>query len=105
MARYLQDDVQTVLAKGRPGSALPRRYGTAYGNLHVDELTARVSSADITATLDAMTVPFDPAFDSTDGAPGADRRRGDAGREAAPSARPTRTTSSWPPRCCRSAST
>ena len=66
MARYLQDDVRTILAKGRPGSALPRRFGTAYGNLHVDELTARVSGADITATLDAMTVPFDPAFDSSD---------------------------------------
>ncbi len=67
MARYLQDDVRTLLGKGRPGSLLPRRFGTAYGNLHIDELTARVSGADITATLDAMTVPFAPEFDSTDG--------------------------------------
>jgi len=67
MARYLGDDVQTTLARGRPWSALPRRTGTNYGMLHVAELTARVASADITATLDQMAVPFDPAFDSTAG--------------------------------------
>lgn len=67
MARYVQDDVQTALAKGRPWSALPRRYGTAYGRIHLDELTSRVSSADITTTLDQMGVPFDPALDSTEG--------------------------------------
>ena len=31
------------------------------------ELTSRVASADITATLDQMAVPFDPQFDSTAG--------------------------------------
>lgn len=65
MARYLSDDVQTALAKGRPWSKLPRRYGTHFGALHVAELTSRVASADITATLDQMAVPFDPAIDST----------------------------------------
>ncbi|MGV1007207.1 MAG: DISARM system helicase DrmA [Dermatophilaceae bacterium] len=67
MTRYLQDDVQTALSKGRPWSGLPRRTGTAYGQLNPAELTARVSSADITSTLDAMAVAFDPAFDSTVG--------------------------------------
>lgn len=67
MARYLGDDVQTALAKGRPWSALPRRTGTNFGNLNIAELTSRVASADITATLDQMAVSFDPAFDSTDG--------------------------------------
>ena len=42
MARYMGDDVQTALAKGRPWSLLPRRNGTDYGQLHVAELTSRV---------------------------------------------------------------
>jgi hypothetical protein len=67
MARYLGDDVQTALAKRRPWSRLPSRTGTDFGNLNVAELTSRVSSADITATLDQMAIPFDPTFDSTDG--------------------------------------
>ncbi|WP_256842154.1 DISARM system helicase DrmA [Ornithinimicrobium cryptoxanthini] len=67
MARYMGDDIQTLLAKGRPWTGLPRRTGTAYGELNVAELTSRVSSADITTTLDQMAVPFDPEFDSTDG--------------------------------------
>ena len=67
MARYLGDDVQTALAKRRPWSRLPSRTGTDFGNLNIAELTSRVSSADITATLDQMAVPFDPAFDSAEG--------------------------------------
>ena len=67
MARYLGDDVQTALAKGRPWSLLPRRTGTDFGSLNTAELTSRVASADITATLDQMAVSFDPYFDSTDG--------------------------------------
>ena len=66
MTRYLQDDVETALAKGRPGSGLPRRIGTDYGHLNRAELTARVASADITRTLDEMAIGFDPAYDSTD---------------------------------------
>ena len=77
MARYLVDDVQTTLAKGRPGSRLPRRYGTDFGALNYDELTARVSSTEITRTLDQMAVPFDDAFDSTAG-----RRALSAARES-----------------------
>lgn len=67
MTRYLGDDVQTNLAKRRPWSLLPARTGTDFGSLHRAELTARVSNADITATLDEMTVGFDPARDSTTG--------------------------------------
>ncbi|WP_371679765.1 DISARM system helicase DrmA [Streptomyces sp. NBC_01276] len=67
MARYMSDDIQTALAKGRPWSKLPRRTGTEFGSLHVAELTSRVASAEITATLDRMAMPFDPAFDSTAG--------------------------------------
>jgi len=64
MARYISDDVQTALAKGHPWSLLPRRFGTV-GQLHLAELTSRVSSSDITGTLDQMGVSFDPRFDST----------------------------------------
>ncbi|HEX5406424.1 MAG TPA: helicase-related protein [Pseudonocardiaceae bacterium] len=65
MARYMGDDIQTALAKRRPWSLLPSRTGTAFGSLNVAELTSRVASADITATLDQMAVSFDPDFDST----------------------------------------
>lgn len=67
MARYMGDDIQTALSKGRPWSLLPRRTGTNFGELNRAELTSRVASADITATLDQMAVPFDPVFDSTQG--------------------------------------
>ena len=67
MARYLGDNVQTALVQRRPWSLLPSRTGADYGQLYVAELTSRVASADITATLDQMAVPFDPQFDSADG--------------------------------------
>lgn len=67
MARFMGDDIQTVLSKGRPWTGLPRRNGTDFGSLHVAELTSRVSSADITTTLDQMSVRFNESFDSTAG--------------------------------------
>ena len=67
MARYVQDDVQTALAKGLPGSALPKRTGNDYGSIKLGELTSRIASADITSTLEAMTRPFDPAAHTTAG--------------------------------------
>ena len=67
MARYIQDDVQTALAKGLPGSALPKRTGNDYGSIKLGELTSRIASADITSTLEAMTRPFDPAAHTTAG--------------------------------------
>jgi hypothetical protein len=67
MARYIGDDIQTAISKGRPWSLLPTRTGTDFGSLNLAELTSRVSSADITKTLDEMAVSFDPQFDSTAG--------------------------------------
>jgi hypothetical protein len=67
MARYLQDDVQSMLALGRPGSRLARRSGTHYGALRYEELTSRVASSQITRTLDEMAAAFDDDFDSTVG--------------------------------------
>ncbi|WP_278266143.1 DISARM system helicase DrmA [Nocardia sp. AG03] len=72
MARYLGDDIQTMLRKGRPWSRLPRRYGTGFDQLRTAELTSRVGSADITKVLDTMAVSFDPAMDAT-GAKGTKR--------------------------------
>ena len=103
MARYMGDDIQTALARRRPWSLLPRRTGTDYGQLNVAELTSRVASADITATLDQMAVPFDPRFDSTAGK----RELRALPRLASPSrnARHGRSTRYSPPRCSRWGST
>lgn len=65
MARYVQDDIQTALAKGLPGSRLPRRYGNAMPAIKLGELTSRIDSTTITATLGSMALPFDPAVHST----------------------------------------
>ena len=65
MARYVQDDIQTGLAKPGRDCRLPRRRGTDFGALHLGELTSRIASADITATLDRMALAFDPDVDST----------------------------------------
>ncbi|MDR1386415.1 MAG: DISARM system helicase DrmA [Propionibacteriaceae bacterium] len=65
MARYVKDDVQTALSKGKSGSLLPTRSGTDFGSLNLGELTSRVASSEITKTLDEMAAVFDPAIDST----------------------------------------
>ncbi|WP_314686054.1 DISARM system helicase DrmA [uncultured Bifidobacterium sp.] len=65
MARYVQDDIQTALAKGLPGSRLPRRRGTAFGALNLGELTSRIASTEITSTLDGMNIGFIQEIDST----------------------------------------
>ncbi len=65
MARYVQDDIQTGLAKPGRDCRLPRRRGTDFGALHLGELTSRIASTDITATLDRMALTFDPDVDST----------------------------------------
>ena len=65
MARYIQDDIQTALAKGLPGSRLPRRYGNAMPGIKLGELTSRIDSTTITATLGSMALPFDPTVHST----------------------------------------
>ena len=86
MSRYIKDDVRTALSQRSNRSTLPLRFGTAYDQLNLDELTSRVSSDDITDTLDQMTVPFDPDFDSE---PGRQRRREALKRGETP---PRRTT-------------
>ena len=70
MARYMGDDIQTALAKGRPWSRLPRRSGTDRAAA-LAELTSRVSSADITGTLDQMAVTVRPGVRLDGGAAGA----------------------------------
>ncbi|MDO5696761.1 MAG: DISARM system helicase DrmA [Dermatophilus congolensis] len=65
MARYMRDDIQTALAKGRRWSRLPQRAGTGFRQLNLAELTSRVAGADITSTLDQMAVTFDTDFDTT----------------------------------------
>ena len=101
MARYLGDDIQTALAKRRPWSLLPRRTGTDYGALNVAELTSRVASADITATLDQMAVPFDPRFDSTAGKRDARARCERRASRCSLARRSARSTWCSPPRCSR----
>ncbi|MCR2053090.1 DISARM system helicase DrmA [Actinomyces bowdenii] len=65
MARYVQDDIQTGLAKPSRDTRLPRRRGTDFGALHLGELTSRIASTDITATLGRMGLTFTPDIDST----------------------------------------
>lgn len=81
MARYVQDDIQTALAKGLPGSKLPRRYGNAMPGIKLGELTSRIDSTTITATLGSMALPFDPEVHST-AARAENRRRFLAGQNA-----------------------
>ena len=64
MARYLVDDVHPALLRRGHAEELPRRRGTDFGELNTAELNARVSSVDITDTLDQHAVPFDPAYDT-----------------------------------------
>jgi len=66
MKRFMGDDVQTTLDRGRVWSKLPRRKPSIGRDLVVAELTARVASTKITQTLDQMGVPFDPDRHTTD---------------------------------------
>ncbi len=75
MARYLADDVQTALSKGRRWTGVPRRLGTDFGSLHVAELTSRIASSAITSTLDEMSRTFRADLDSTRAKADAARRR------------------------------
>ncbi len=65
MRRYVDDDVSTRVGNPRRDSGFPRRYGTAFGNLNVTELTSRASGADIGKTLDKLGIEFDPVYDTT----------------------------------------
>lgn len=66
MVRYMADDIANRVGNPRKESGFPRRYGTAFGNLHSAELTSRIASAKIGQTLDRLGLQFDPKFDSTE---------------------------------------
>jgi hypothetical protein len=63
MRRYLDDDVTMRITNPDKASGYPRR---ATWGLEIGELTSRVSSTDITKTLDRLSVPFDPRWDTTE---------------------------------------
>lgn len=65
MRRYVDDDVSTRVGNPRRDSGFSRRYGTAFGNLNIAELTSRVSGADIGKTLDRLGIEFDLGYDTT----------------------------------------
>lgn len=67
MSRYMSDDVQTAVRARRPWKGLPVRLGTSFRKLNVGELTSRVSSGDITTTLDQLAEKFTERHDTTDG--------------------------------------
>lgn len=62
MRRYLDDDITTRITNPDKQSGYPSR--GRFG-LEIGELTSRISSTDITATLDRLAVGFDADFDST----------------------------------------
>lgn len=68
MTRYLSDDVQDRVRRPRRGSGFPRRMGAAFGLLHKGELTARIASSEIGATLDRLGLEFDPSYDTSEAA-------------------------------------
>jgi hypothetical protein len=62
MRRHIDDSVTTAVSDGRTLSGLKRR---TTGQLTVGELTSRISSSEISATLDSLAFRFDPGQDST----------------------------------------
>lgn len=65
MARYVADDVQSRVKRPRKGSGFPSRRGASFGLLKTGELTSRIASSEIGATLDRLGVEFDPGYDTT----------------------------------------
>lgn len=66
MARYVADDVQNRVSRPRKESGFPRRLGATYGLLKTGELTSRVASSEIGATLDRLSFEFDSDYDTTE---------------------------------------
>ncbi len=64
MRRYLDDDVTTRVSGNT--DPFPRRT-TDFSRLEIGELTSRISSGDIAATLDKLALEFDPARWSSKG--------------------------------------
>jgi Helicase conserved C-terminal domain len=68
MARYIADDVQSRVKRPRRDSGFPSRRGASFGLLKTGELTSRIASSEIGATLDRLGLEFDPAYDTSDAA-------------------------------------
>lgn len=68
MARYIADDVQSRVKRPRKDSGFPSRRGATFGLLKTGELTSRIASSEIGATLDRLGLEFDPEYDTTDAA-------------------------------------
>ncbi len=66
MARYVSDDVHNRIRRPRKDSGFPRRFGTAFGQLNIGELTSRIASSEIGQTLDHLGREFDPELDTTE---------------------------------------
>jgi Helicase conserved C-terminal domain len=66
MARYIADDVQSRVKRPRKDSGFPSRRGASFGLLKTGELTSRIASSEIGATLDRLGLEFDPAYDTTE---------------------------------------
>ena len=65
MRRYLDDDVTTrVRRHGRPRGSSERIQSPA-GMLAIEELTSRISSADISSVLKRLEAGFDPDMDTS----------------------------------------
>lgn len=62
MRRYLEDDIVTRTSNPDKDSGYPRRGSRG---LRIGELTSRISSSEISATLTNLAVPFDPEMDTT----------------------------------------
>nr|WP_220488320.1 DISARM system helicase DrmA [Tessaracoccus sp. MC1756] len=68
MARYVADDVQSRVKRPRKDSGFPSRRGATFGLLKTGELTSRIASSEIGATLDRLGLEFDPEYDTTEAA-------------------------------------
>jgi len=65
MRRYLDDDVATRVRSHGQRRGLSDRIVTATGMLTIQELTSRISSADISEVLKRLEVGFDPELDTS----------------------------------------
>lgn len=66
MARYVAGDIQNRVARPRRGSGLPSRRGATFGLLNTGELTSRIASSEIGATLDRLGLKFEADYDTTE---------------------------------------
>lgn len=65
MRRYLDDDITTRVRRNGTAKGIADRIVTKSGMLTIQELTARVSSADINTALRRLETGFDPEHDTS----------------------------------------